>query len=450
MSSLKDRYGLAVSGGNRVALDHVDAATALFAGYFVDPVAELDAAINVSPDLTIAYCLRAALFALGTDVRADGEIRGSVEAAERLAAQGSANDRERGYIAGIRAWLDGDFRRAGELFGRVAIDYPRDLSALQIAHQCDFFTGRSSMLRDRVTRVLPHWDRSVPDYGYVLGMLSFGLEEMGQYQRAEAVGREALELNRRDPWAVHAVAHVMEMQGRTGEGIDWLSGSSHDWSRDNMLAAHNWWHLALFHLDRGEHDRVLDLYDQGVRPQPNGAVLEMIDGSAMLWRLLLRELPVGDRWDRMADEWTDLAEQGHYAFNDVHAVMAFLGAGRQNDVNRTLRAMEKVSTGRGDNAVMTRQVGLPLARALCDFAQGWHDDVITALLPLREKAALFGGSHAQRDIIQQTLLESALRSQDAALANALAAERLDWKPDSPWSRQAQRRAKALGPLARCA
>ena len=100
--------------------------------------------------------------------------------------------------------------------------------------------------------MLPDWDEKVPGFGYVLGMHAFGLEEMGDYAQAEERGRRATSLMARDPWAIHAVAHVMEMQGRLSDGIAWLGDSTADWAEDNGFAFHNWWHLALFHLDRGE------------------------------------------------------------------------------------------------------------------------------------------------------------------------------------------------------
>ena len=186
-------------------------------------------------------------------------LRESVEAGEALAV--NANDRERRHLAAARAWLDGDFQQAVARYGDIAIEYPRDSLALQLAHLGDFYLGQSSQLRDRIARALCDWDESVPGYGYVLGMHAFGLEEMGDYGRAEERARRALELNPRDPWAVHAGAHVMEMQGRLGDGVHWLTSRTNDWAPDNGFAFHNWWHLALYHLDLGQHDRVLELYD---------------------------------------------------------------------------------------------------------------------------------------------------------------------------------------------
>src|SRR5690606_5828827 len=131
-----------------------------------------------------------------------------------------------------------------------------------------------------------------------------------------------------DGWAWHAVAHVMEMQGRERDGIAWLRQDTEAWSADSFFRVHNWWHLALYHLELGEIDEVLQLYDGPIRGARSTEVLNLIDASAMLWRLHLRGIDVGVRWESLADDWWPLATVGSYAFNDVHAVMAFVGARR--------------------------------------------------------------------------------------------------------------------------
>jgi hypothetical protein len=299
------------------------------------------------------------------------------------------------------------------------------------------------MLRDRVAQVLPHWNADVPGYGYVLGMYAFGLEETNLYDRAEETGRRALQLDPRDPWSVHAVTHVMEMRGRTADGIHWLTNRSDDWAPGNGFAFHNWWHLALFHLDGSEHAQVLDIYDRLVRPKPSQIAYENVDASALLWRLYLRGVDVGDRWHALAQDWAPAVEDGYYAFNDAHAVMAFVGAGRLDLVERTLAVMARqaASGAAGGNGKMTRDVGLPLARALVAFSRGDHDACIDLLLGMRQHAHRFGGSHAQRDIVHLTLLEAALRAGRRPLAQALAAERLALKPESPFNRLLATRAR---------
>src|SRR5690606_31925764 len=209
----------------------------------------------------------------------------------------------------------------------LSATYPRDALALQAGHQVDFFTGDSRMLRDRIARALPAWDRSIPGYHALLGMHAFGLEECGDYAQAEREGRRSVELEPRDSWGWHVVAHVMEMRHLPREGIAWLGPNAATWSRGSFLGAHNWWHLALFHLEEDRVDEVLRLYDQSIGGPGSSVVLDMVDQSAMLWRLALRGIDVGTRWQPLADRWAPLASAGNYAFNDLHAMMAFVGAG---------------------------------------------------------------------------------------------------------------------------
>jgi tetratricopeptide (TPR) repeat protein len=429
--ALSDKRGVPVSTSSRAALDHYETAVELLNGYFLDPIAAIDAALAEDPGFVMGRCFKAGVALSMAEKGAESMLRESVEAAEALAA--SANPRERGHIAAARAWLDGEFARAADLYGRVLEDHPRDILALQIAHLCDFYLGRSTMLRDRIARVLPDWDGDVPGRGYVLGMHAFGLEETQLYERAEDAGRRALDENPRDPWAVHAVAHVMEMQGRVAEGIAWLAGRETDWSPDNMFAYHNWWHRALYHLDRDQHDQALDIYDRHIRPQPSTVALEMVDASALLWRLHLRGADVGTRWKNLADAWQPMAEDGHYAFNDAHAMMAFVADGRRKATNRLLATLARRAGGKGTNAMMTREVGVPLCLALDAFGRGDYGTAADLLLPLPPIASRFGGSHAQRDVIHLTLTEAAVRAGRLGLARALLAERRDLKPSSAFN-----------------
>lgn len=440
---LRDNRGLAVSTTRTDSLERFERALDLAASYFVDPLAVIDGALSEDPDFAMGHCLKAGLAVLSTEKAARPLLADSVAALERLAPH--ANARERAHLRAASAWLGGDFARAIRLYGDVLLDDPRDLLALLVAHVGDFLLGETQMLRDRVAQVLPHWSREIPGYGYVLGMHAFGLEENAHYGRAEAAGQHALELNRRDAWAVHAVAHVHEMRGRTADGMAWLTSRSQDWAPGNGFAFHNWWHLALFHLELGETARALELYDQRIRPGSTKIAYENVDASALLWRLHLRGIDVRERWAALAEDWAEVAEDGHYAFNDVHAVLAFLGAGREREAMRTLAAMEQTLTTPGTNARMTREVGLPLARAMLAFAREEYDDCVELLLGVRSVAHRFGGSHAQRDVVHLTLLEAAVRARRFPLARALSAERLDRKPESPQNRLLALR--AAGPSA---
>jgi tetratricopeptide (TPR) repeat protein len=440
---LKDRRGLEVSSRNPDSIDRFEEAFDLTVSYFLDPLAAINGALEQEPDFAMGHCLRAALGVMSSERGALPMVRESVEAVEALGSK--ATDRERAHVAAARRWMEGDLAGGVRAYGEIVVDHPRDLLALQAAHVGDFFLGQSTMLRDRVSQVLPHWSTDVPGYGYVLGMHAFGLEETGLYDRAEDEGRKALDLNRRDPWAVHAVAHVFEMQGRIRDGMVFLSTRAPDWSVNNGFAYHNWWHLALHHLELGEHDRALETFDTRIRPAQTSVALEMLDASALLWRLTLRGVEVGERWKALAACWQPIAEDRFYAFNDAHAVMAFVGAGDWTRVESTIASLERAAQESGTNGMMSREVGLPLARAVAAFGRQDYATTIDLLTRIRPHAHLFGGSHAQRDLLHLTLLESALRAGRPALARALAAERTELKRTSPFNwRMTARALKAQG------
>lgn len=436
-----DFRGLRVSPASAHALERYEAALALLHGYYGDPLSVIDGVLIDDPDFAMGHALRAGLMVTSGDGTAEPMLRQSVEAGEALGTR--ANDRERRHFAAAHAWLDGRFADAVRGYGDIVIDYPHDILAIQVAHIGDFLLGQSSMLRDRLAQVLPHWNASLPGYSYLLGMYAFGLEEMQRYEEAEARGREAVERNPRDPWAIHAVAHVMEMQGRLERGIDWLASREDDWAEDNMLAVHNWWHMALLLLEQEQYEAVLALYDNHVaRPAP-AIALDLVDASALLWRLHLRGVDVGTRWIDVAEDWQARGAAGYYAFNDVHAIMACLGAERIDDVAALHAAMQGAAAGHGSNAAMTREVGLPVADALIAFSRADYGATIELLLPVRLIAHRFGGSHAQRDVLTLTLIEAALRAGRANLADALLAERAALKPMNPCLETMLRRARAL-------
>jgi len=424
-----DSRHLQVSSGNSRSMERFESALELLQGYYGDPLTMIDETLAEDPEFVMGHALRAGMLITAGDGAVGPMLRQTVETAEAL--HGIANERERRHIAAARAWLDGEFARANRLYGDIVIDYPRDALALQVAHITDFLLGQSSMLRDRIAQVLPNWNARVPGFSHVLGMHAFGLEETHLYEQAEERGRFALELDPRDPWAIHAVAHVMEMQGRPDQGIGWLQSHQQDWAIDNMMAVHNWWHLALFHLELGHADQVLALYDGHIRATRSAVALEVVDASAMLWRLQLLGIDVGSRWAELADTCEARGAEGTYAFNDVHAGIAYLGDDRPASFARLMANMRRAAAGSGTNAAMTREVGLPVIEALYAFEACDYDHAIELLMPVRLIAHRFGGSHAQRDILNLTLIEAALRGGRANLACALAAERMELKPMTP-------------------
>lgn len=439
----RDALSNPVTGASAAGLDAYGTALHQLQCYIGDPVATIDGALAESPGFVMGHVMRAWLHLLGTEPAGIAIARDSRAAALAL----TANERERGHLVAIGHLVDGHWHAAGAVMEDVAIAWPRDALALQAGHLIDFYSGNPRMLRDRVARTLPAWSAGMPGFPAVLGMHAFGLEETGDYVRAEMTGRAALALEPRDTWSWHAVAHVMEMQGRQREGMAWYRSNTPAWADDSFFAVHNWWHLALFHLDVGETEAALALYDGPVNGGRSEVMLDLIDASALLWRLQLRGVSIGDRWHTLADLWEPVAFAGTYAFNDVHAMMAFAASGRTDAMGRILEAQREAMARPDDNAAFTREVGHPIAMAIRAFADEDYAGCVRLLRAVRAIAHRFGGSHAQRDVLDLTLIEAALRAGDKALAAALAAERLAVKPTSPLNRLLAQRA---GPLPQAA
>jgi hypothetical protein len=436
---LNDCRGHRLTGATTKSLAHYETALQELNLFINDPVATVDRAIAESPEFVMAHALKAWLNLLGTEPAGLPVARASLDHARTL----PATAQEQGHLTAIDHLINGHWHAAAQVMEDVAIEYPHDLLALQVGHQLDFFRGDARMLRDRIARVLPAWSPDVPGYHALIGMHAFGLEETGDYAAAEKTGRTAVALERRDAWAQHAVAHVMEMQGRQREGIAWMTGNTDGWSRDSFFAVHNWWHVALYHLDLGHIDAVLELFDGPIYGAKSRVILDMLDASAMLWRLTLRGIDVGDRWQAVADGWEPVKAAGNYAFNDAHAAMAFVGADRKASLAAVITAQEEAMQRDDDNATFTREVGHPVVLAIKAFGDGHYVEALQRLRAVRNIAHRYGGSHAQRDSLDLTMIESALRAGQPSVAIALASERSAMRPTSPLARLFMQRATQL-------
>ncbi|WGU41329.1 MULTISPECIES: tetratricopeptide repeat protein [unclassified Phenylobacterium] len=420
----KAHSGDVLTGASALAAERYESALEAFYCYAGDPLALLEEALADSPQFVMGHALKAYLTMIGTNAEAAALGVQALARAEGV----PANDRERGHLVALAHLRDGALKAAGRVLEDLAIANPRDGLALQVGHLIDFLVGDSRMLRDRIGRALPSWSPTAPGYHAVLGMHAFGLEESGQYGRAEEAARRSLDLNPRNGWSWHAVAHVMEMQDRRRDGVAWFRGDLPAWTGDSFFQVHNWWHLALFHLGLGEVDEVLALYDGPIWGAKSEMAFDMVDAAALLWRLHLRGVDLGERWAALADAYEAKIDKGTYAFDDAHAMMAFVGAGRTEAARALLDLQRQLLAGDRDNAGFVRDVGLPVMEALHAFGEGRYALTLNRLRDVRSRAARFGGSHAQRDVIDLTIIEAAARNGDLPLRDALLAERANALP----------------------
>ncbi len=428
---LKDSHGNAVSTVSPRALAANELALWRMMSFYGTPIDDLDAALAADPHWMLPRLMKAG-FLLGlTEPSLAEQARKLLDDAEPLVS--IATLREVAHLGALQSLAAGDWEGACAGWDRILLAHPRDALALQWAHLFDFYRGDPEALRLRAARVLPEWKADDPLYPYVLGIYAFGLEESRLYGEAESAGRAALSGEARVPWAIHAVAHVMEMQGRYQEGADWLETWRPHWAEGNGFVCHLAWHEALFALEACDRAAALAVFDTYLPPKATEITLQRIDAVSLLWRLELQGAGVGDRWRALAAGWQhDYRHAGLSTFNDVHALLALLGIG---DVARATAwartALARSVDHGGSNAVVAREVGAPLMTGLLAFAEKRYDDAVAAIYPVRSIAGRLGGSHAQRDLIDQTLLAAAARGKEKGVGRALLNERRLAKPPTP-------------------
>ncbi len=402
-----------------------------------NPSVEIDRALTEDPLCVFGHCLRAAVIVRADAGAARSKLAASVTAIEALCPD--VDDPAHRHAAAARAWLENDPALAAERYGGIVSDWPRDILALVVAHALDFRLGQRRMMRDRIAQVLPEWDATVPGYAIVLAMYAFALEENGQYLRAEEMARRALAFNPQHPGAIHVLVHVMEMQGRAHEGLAFLAATEAAWAKGTGFSVHLAWHRALLQLDADDPDAVLVTYDMQIANGYASDISQLTDASALLWRLQLRNIDVGGRWQALADRWEVQTLAVARPFYVVHAMMAFVAAGRTAGVKRVFEALPRTDGSAGSSALSEDALVPLFCEALLAFSRGDYAACVDWLARVRYMAHRCGGSLAQCDLIHLTLTEAALRARRARLARALVAERTAEKPASRLNRVLQQR-----------
>jgi tetratricopeptide (TPR) repeat protein len=437
---MQDAQGQTISGATAEAVAHyIQAARAFNLGYG-DAPALFDAAREASPDFVMAHLAKAWMFALANDPSVLVHAQSLVETAASL----SMNERERNHLAALQQVLAGARGAAVSTLDALLMRYPFDLVAHQAATLLDGYLGRFRWVRDRSARALPFWSKDMPGYGGMLAFHGFGLEEAGDYARAEDESRAAAELEPHSFWPHHTVAHVMEMTGRPEDGLGWMVARQPFWSApENVTQVHIWWHKSLFHLELGEYTEALAIYDGPLLDTLRPLALNLCNASALLWRLDMLGHDVSDRWRDLLPQWEGHADGKTLMFNDLHAAMAELGSGQTELVERRLGWMRETAAGNAELASCYRDVGIPLVEGFTAFHRGAYQQALDRLLPVRFDLWRIGGSNAQRDVVDWTLAEAAVRAGLRDVAASLANERLGLRPRSAVNRNLLRRAELI-------
>ncbi|MBW6398456.1 tetratricopeptide repeat protein [Roseomonas sp. HJA6] len=417
----KDAQGLSLTAASDAAAAAYDHVVEGYLKYRADAGQRLKAATAIDPEMPMALVLQG-VFAMLTY---NSAMVPRAQAAADKAARCAGNDRERAHAAALALWASGDMDGALAAWEAIMATHPHDILAFRLHHFCAFWLGRAGQMLRAVDAVAPKWSAALPGYGSILACRCFANEECGNYTVAEEAGRAAVALDPGDLWATHGVAHIMEMQGRRGEGILWLKGLEKHWDGGSNLLHHLWWHRAMYHLEREEHAEVLSLYDRGFRNLGSGLTQAMPDlyidvqnAASMLFRLELHDVHVGDRWVELADKAEARIGDCLSAFTLPHWMMALGATERFQAGARMLDAMRDAARQPGTNAAILRDAAIPVCEAVLAYAQGDFARAVDAMRPAVSVMHILGGSHAQQDVLEQLFLDAAMKAgleEDARL-----------------------------------
>jgi tetratricopeptide (TPR) repeat protein len=436
----QDAQGHHLSGATPEAVAAYDDAVRAFNLVCGDAIGLFDAARAAAPDFAMAHLGKAWVFTAANDPGLLQQAAVLVETARSL----PLNAREEAHLAALSHQVRGARAAAVAVMDRHLMHYPFDILAHQVVTLADGFLGRFRWVRDRSARALPLWSKDRPGYPTMLAFHAFGSEEAGDYSRAEDESREAAELEPTSFWPHHTVAHVMEMTGRPEDGLGWMAAREPLWSSPSHTnQAHIWWHKALFHVELGQYDAALALYDGPLHATQRRLGNMLTNASALLWRLDMLGCEIGDRWRDLAALWEGHADGKCLVFTDIHAAMAELRSGQEGRVDQRLAAMRETTASDAEAAGLYRTVGIPVVEALSAFHRGAYDEAVALLLQIRVDLWQIGGSHAQRDVIDWTLTEAAVRAGQRDVAVSLAYERLGSRPRSVPNRRFLRGAEGI-------
>lgn len=332
----------------------------------------------------------------------------------RAMAPGPAHSiRERAMVELLAAWIEDDIPRALMLCSRLQQKFPRDLLAAKIAQYLQFNRGDfPAMLRVGLAAV-----EAAPEIACAHGMLAFAYEQCHLLREAESAARRALELQPNEPWAQHALAHVMLTQGRIDEGAAFMAEASAGWvGLNSFMSTHNWWHLALFHLARGRDALVLEIYDRHVWGIEPSYSQDQIGAVSLLARMEFSGIDVGDRWGQLAPWLEARAQDVVQPFLSLQYLYGLLRAARPQ-ARALLEAIERRAGDAPEHVRATwRDIAWPAARAIAAHAAGEFAGAASEMAQVLPRLSAIGGSHAQRDLFAQIELDALWRSGQLAAA----------------------------------
>ncbi|MEX3980500.1 tetratricopeptide repeat protein [Paraburkholderia sp. EG287A] len=432
-----DRYSLPLSTTSDLAAERYQAGIDLLLSLWPGAAQTLDEAIAADQDFALAYAARARLHAIRAEVT---EARAKIAKAMDLVAR-NGTERERSHVQVLSFAINGQAPRA--LAGALAHTdrWPRDIVILSLplgAFGLFAFSGMANHNQARVDLCEHHARHFDADDWWFLNYRGWAHGENGNVQLGRSLTQRSLEVRRHNVNAAHAVAHVLYEAGANDEAEVVITGWLPEYDKSGILHSHIAWHAALIALERGDTGRALEVYNEHVAPSVSlGVPVNVVsDTSSFLWRMQVygHTVPAG-MWDAAATYASGYFKQAGFPFADFHMALVAAATGDKVALERRVDAL--VGLVEAGN-LPAGSVVPAICRAALAFAEEDYGRCAAILEPVAGDVVRIGGSGAQREIVEDTLLVSLMRSGEAAKARALLDKRLHRRPsprDTLWLNQ---------------
>jgi len=402
-SVLSDCYGLPITTHSREALDWYNRGVRGLLGFRQDAPECFLKALALDPALKMAQSHLGMCYFMEESApmiaKAQECFKQSCVGLEQV------SDRERDVLETVLAWAQGKGREALERMQAAIAARPGEASLIQRVYFIYFMQGAADKMRDLLVSVLPHYGDAD---SYILGMYSFALEETRDFARALEVGHKARALNAEDIWTVHALTHAYYETGAFAPGTQLLTETLPQCEGIGPFRTHIAWHLAVFLWEQGQYQKALGLYHERF---PDPAALEppnFVDTVALLWRLNLTGQPTPTEWEALTPSLEQLRALPTYLFNQMHVALGLAGAKKVDWAQMYIDSLR--SRVKPDRPGVLGEVGVPLAEGLLAYAKGDYARTVDCILPIKDRIINIGGSHAQRAIFSDVLIDACLRA----------------------------------------
>jgi hypothetical protein len=425
----KNARGLEVTASSQLTVDSLDQFSDALLGFSDQSGTYLDAAAadDTCPLAQSLICLDW----LSAET-SPGNIKAKIHLGKAIEIQASATPREKKIIKASQFWTDGDLREAALTFDELLTVHPDDITSAKICQGLYFNLGDAPGILRAPMKVAERCS----DSPYTHGMLAFGYEECNLLDEAEASALKAIDMQRKEPWAHHAYAHVCEARGNYEQGAAFMEELSDSWTGlSSFMYTHNWWHMCLSYIDMNRLDDALVIFDQHIWCVDKGCVQDQINAISLLYRLERVGVDPGDRWSDIAKFVAERAYDQVSVFLDLQFIYALARADHPESDKMLERIHKRAEQATPHERNAWQKVAGVAAPGLVDLARGKPDTASGAMISIFPYLSQIGGSFAQRDLMHLFHLDSLIATGEFHRAHEILEKRRMNRPSVNWIRR---------------